>query len=154
MPASSEWTQLWTPIALAGQASSLVSLPVHWTLSNQILPAPLVKPVVRATAPGSGKIGSWLTYVLHVFTLRERIIIVLVCICKENCYWISSYQLNQIQVACRPLGHQEHPTSRHTRFPIGCYCRTQHVPHWHCVLQPNGDHPPYKLWRNEECNVV
>ncbi len=53
-PASSACTQLCTPTALAGQASSLVSVPTHRTLSNQIWPAPLVKPVVRATAPVNG----------------------------------------------------------------------------------------------------
>jgi hypothetical protein len=50
-PASSKCPQLWLPSALAGQSMSLVSVPRHWTLSNQIWPAPLVKPVVRATAP-------------------------------------------------------------------------------------------------------
>ena len=50
-PASSEWTQLWVPSALAGQSMSLASLPRHWTSSSQIWPAPLVKPVVVATDP-------------------------------------------------------------------------------------------------------
>jgi hypothetical protein len=49
-PASSLCPQLWDPSALAGQSMSLVSVPRHWTLSNQIWPAPLVKPVVRAAA--------------------------------------------------------------------------------------------------------
>ena len=30
---------------------SLVSVPTHWTLSNQIRPAPVVTPEVMATAP-------------------------------------------------------------------------------------------------------
>ncbi len=50
-PASSLCTQLWTPSAFAGQSMSLDSVPAHRTLSNQIWPAPLVKPLVRATAP-------------------------------------------------------------------------------------------------------
>ena len=50
-PASSACEQSWTPIALAGQSSSLLSDIVHRTSSSHIIPSPLVKPSVRATAP-------------------------------------------------------------------------------------------------------
>ncbi len=50
-PTSSLCTQLCWPSVLAGQSVSLLSVPRHWTLSSQIWPLPLVKPVVRATAP-------------------------------------------------------------------------------------------------------
>ncbi len=49
-PASSECTQLCTPSVLAGQLMSLVSVPLHRTLSSQITPSPLVKPKVSAVA--------------------------------------------------------------------------------------------------------
>ena len=39
-PASSEWTQLCDPMEFAGQSMSLVSDPVHATLSSQICPEP------------------------------------------------------------------------------------------------------------------
>ena len=42
-PASSECTQLWEPIALAGQSISLDSVPAHWTLSSQMDPVPAPK---------------------------------------------------------------------------------------------------------------
>ena len=42
-PASSECTQLWLPIALAGQSISLDSVPTHWTSSSQIDPVPAPK---------------------------------------------------------------------------------------------------------------
>jgi hypothetical protein len=41
--------QVAVPIILAGQSTSLVSVPVHRTVSKKIRPAPLGKPVVRAT---------------------------------------------------------------------------------------------------------
>jgi len=37
---SSRCTQLWMPQSLCWQSSMLVSLPLHWTLSNQICPVP------------------------------------------------------------------------------------------------------------------
>lgn len=42
-PASSKWTQLCWPIALAGQLKSLISEPTHRTLSSRIGPVPCPK---------------------------------------------------------------------------------------------------------------
>ena len=39
-PASSEWAQLWTPIPLLGQSTSLLSLPRQPTLSSRMGPVP------------------------------------------------------------------------------------------------------------------
>ena len=50
-PASSEWLQWCTPSSLARQSMSLDSFPRQLALDNQICPAPLVNPKVRATAP-------------------------------------------------------------------------------------------------------
>ena len=50
-PASSMCPQLWVPKEGRVQSTSLLSVPRHRTSSNQITPEPVVKPVVRATAP-------------------------------------------------------------------------------------------------------
>ena len=51
-PASSEWTQLWTPSPLLGQSTSLDSVPVQKRLSNTICPVPSTTALpVRVVAP-------------------------------------------------------------------------------------------------------
>jgi len=42
-PASSEWTQLWSPIAFAGQSMSLLSFPEQDTSSRRMGPLPSPK---------------------------------------------------------------------------------------------------------------
>ena len=42
-PASSKWRQLCAPIPLLGQSTSLVSDPVHCTLSRRMAPVPWPK---------------------------------------------------------------------------------------------------------------
>ena len=54
-PASSECTQSWTPMPLLGQSISLVSVPVHLTLSSRILPVPWPKKALTlAVEPWNG----------------------------------------------------------------------------------------------------
>lgn len=51
-PASSACTQLWIPIPLFGQSTSLVSVPVQAMLSRRISPVPCPKKaVLKAVAP-------------------------------------------------------------------------------------------------------
>ena len=66
-PASSICAQLWVPSGCAGQSISLVSVPRHWTLSNQICPAPLVKPEVRAMAPECCQCNSSDTSIIYIY---------------------------------------------------------------------------------------
>lgn len=46
-PASSRWTQLCDPIALAGQSARRSSVPAQLTLSSQMLPVPTPKNALR-----------------------------------------------------------------------------------------------------------
>lgn len=48
-PASSECTQLCTPIGLCGQLKRVSSVPEHLTSSKKIRPVPTINPSVRAT---------------------------------------------------------------------------------------------------------
>ena len=53
-PASSKWAQLCEPIPLLGQSTSLVSVPVHCTLSRRMAPVPWPKKA-RETACAPAK---------------------------------------------------------------------------------------------------
>jgi len=61
-PASSEWTQLCTPSALAGQSTSRLSVPVHWTLSRRMDPVPWPK---KAEEKACASV--WQNYVHHYY---------------------------------------------------------------------------------------
>ena len=67
-PASFACEQSCSPMELAGQSISLDSDPAQLTSSNQIVPAPLVKPEVRAIASimmiGSDSAGHMISYII------------------------------------------------------------------------------------------
>ena len=63
-PASSLWLQLWRPIPLLGQESSVVSAPLHCTLSKRMGPVPAPKAAPEnATAPAHEKVQWFRTVV-------------------------------------------------------------------------------------------
>lgn len=118
-PASSEWAQLWTPIRFAGHTSNLSSDPTQFTLSSQMLPVPWPKRACpKAKAPTEHR------KIIFDFLLLLGIRV----FSKLDVH--STYLGDWIQVACRPLEHQQLPRHHHILFPTLLGCRIPHGPRW------------------------
>lgn len=154
-PASSPWSQLWVPIALAGQSISRASLPTQRTLSRVIGPDPWPYPAsltpvepeymmkhvenmnnikfVKQLAHTHGaSIIILLRHECTNHTTSGTLKNVLVVQCKHMCTReFNNYNVNdshlfqRIPTACKRRWHQHCPIGHHTQYPTDDCCISQ-----------------------------